>query len=224
VDLRLPLRPEDTLVFIGDYVDRGPDSRGVIDYLLDLKNLRRCVFLRGNHEAMFMDWLGIGPSGGPPVPMRAWFETHGGEATLRSYGVATTGLLARWRLRSRAALDRIPPHHRAFLEQTRFSYEDDHAYYVHAGFRPDRAPADQEPEDLLSIREGWVDQVHPLDKPVVHGHTPTPFDGGELEPRLLPHRINLDTGCGRHPNGFLSAVRLPDRARFSAGDRRQQAQ
>jgi serine/threonine protein phosphatase 1 len=218
VALVLPLTPADRLVFIGDYVDRGPDSRGVIDFLLDLQTRRDCVFLRGNHEDMFMSWLGL-KAVGPPVAPSAWLKLHGGRAALSSYGVETSGLGALWRVgRMKGRPEWLPDGHAAFLEATRLVYEDQDAYYVHAGFRPGIPIPDQSPADLLSIRQGWVDETFALDKIVIHGHTPTPYDGGELKVRILPHRINVDTGSGRHPKGFLSAYRVSDGAVFSAGE------
>lgn len=219
VELQLPLKKDDTLVFIGDYVDRGPDSCGVIEQLLEYRHRWNCVFLRGNHEDMFMQWLGI-ESVGHPVSPRDWLYSHGGDAALQSYGIQTKGFLSGLKLkRLRSNPDWLPKSHLDFLTATRLRYEDEHAHYVHAGFKPGVPLDEQEPHDLMTIRQGWVDEVYALDKLVMHGHTPTPYDGGDLQARILPHRINVDTGCGRHPQGFLSAVRLPDQEIFSVGDR-----
>lgn len=221
VELQLPVQPEDSVVFIGDYIDRGGDSRGVIDLLLDYRDRYRCIFLRGNHEDMFMQWLGLDAVGHPVLP-NEWLRSHGGDAALQSYGVSTSGLMSGFRLqRLRKKHDWLPAEHLDFLQSTLLIHRDDHACYVHAGFRPGVPIAEQSPPDLLTIRQGWVDVDHPMDQLVVHGHTPTPYDGGELRVRILSHRINIDTGCGRHPQGFLSAVRLPDQAVFTVGDRQR---
>jgi serine/threonine protein phosphatase 1 len=218
VDLRLPIKEEDDLVFIGDYVDRGPDSKGVIDFLMDLETRCQCIFLRGNHEVMFMAWLGLPIDEGVVTSEKDWIGQHGGTETLKSYGIPT-GNPPFWRKKSELARrkERVPKAHAEFLMRTRLRYEDDWAYYVHAGINPKRPLDDQLPSDLLSIRKGWIDEEVQFDKLVVHGHTPTPYDGGDLTVRMTPYRINLDTGCGRHPNGLLSAVRLPDLALFGVG-------
>jgi serine/threonine protein phosphatase 1 len=216
-DLRLPLKAGDLLVFIGDYVDRGPDSRGVIEFLIHLSKRQDCIFLRGNHEDMLLRWLGRKALGGA-VRDDDWIYEHGGAETLESYGAATKGFWARRKLRRSASL--IPAAHVEFLEQTRLTYEDPQTIYVHAGLNPEKTLEEQSPTDLLTIREGWIDRESGFGKRVVHGHTPTAFDGGALEVRFLPHRINLDTGCGRHPRGYLSAVRLEDETTFDVGSKR----
>jgi serine/threonine protein phosphatase 1 len=138
---------QDTIVFLGDYVDRGPDSRGVIDFLLKFAHLfPRTVFLKGNHEAMFLDYL----QGGPKFP----FLQNGGISTLASY------------------TQTVPPEHLAFLRQLRLYHETEDHIFVHAGLRPGLPLAEQREEDLLWIREEFLRCDYDWGKTVVFGHTP----------------------------------------------------
>jgi serine/threonine protein phosphatase 1 len=180
----------DTLVFVGDYVDRGADSRAVIDGLLDLA--RRpgltAVFLKGNHEDMFLDYIGHRGHWG-----ESWM-LNGGPATLRSYGLPphTPGP---------DVLAALPPEHVAFLdglEPWRF-VED--WLLVHAGINPERAWEEQEEEDLFWIREEFILRPHPLPQTVVFGHTP--FRQVFLN---LPYKLGIDTGCVY--GGMLTAIEL----------------
>jgi serine/threonine protein phosphatase 1 len=180
----------DTLVFVGDYVDRGADSRAVIDDLLDLA--RRpgltTVFLKGNHEDMFLDYIGHRGHWG-----ESWM-LNGGPATLRSYGLSphTPGP---------DVLAALPAEHVAFLdglEPWRF-VED--WLLVHAGINPERAWEEQEEEDLFWIREEFILRPHPLPQTVVFGHTP--FRQVFLN---LPYKLGIDTGCVY--GGMLTAIEL----------------
>lgn len=158
----------DTLVFLGDYIDRGTDSAGVVTDLLELR--QRCphsVFLRGNHEQMLLDLL----AGEDPTR----FLANGGGRTMASY----------------AARNVWPPpaEHLEFFEQLPLLYETDGFIFAHAGLRPDRPVAEQVADDLLWIRGEFLDSDTSWGKPVVFGHTPL------SEPLLTPLRIGLDTGC-----------------------------
>ncbi len=137
--------PADTLVFLGDYIDRGPDSRGVIDFLLALPNAP--VFLKGNHEDLLLHALA-----GKDV---ATWIYNGGTATLHSYG----------------GIDRIPPAHLAFFRQLRLFHETPNALCVHAGLQPGLALADQPEEALLWIREPFLEYEGTWPTPIVAGHT-----------------------------------------------------
>lgn len=159
---------DDQLVFLGDYVDRGPDSAGVIGELLALRaRWPRSVFLRGNHEQMLLDVLG----GENPTT----FLFNGGRNTIASY----------------QARGGWPPsrEHRLFLETLPMRYETDGFIFVHAGLRPGTPLAEQDPDDLLWIRQEFLDSSDDWGKSVVFGHTP------RKEPLLASTRIGLDTGC-----------------------------
>src|SRR5947207_3525727 len=141
----LPLAGGDTLAFIGDYVDRGPDSRGVVDRLLALRARTdlRTIFLKGNHEDMCLAYLGRAGSWG-----ESW-KMNGGGATLRSYGVPAD-------VAGAAAAARFPAEHVAFFESLHMSFATDEFLLVHAGIRPGLSLAEQDREDLLGIRAGVI--------------------------------------------------------------------
>lgn len=160
--------PADRLVFLGDYIDRGPDSAEVITDLLNLRQLLpSTVFLRGNHEQMLLDVL----AGGDP----AVFMHNGGGRTIASY---------------RAWGEWSPPaEHLDFFAGLPALHETAGFIFAHAGLRPGRPAAAQLPDDLLWIRGEFLDSDYDWGKPVVFGHTP------RQEPLLTDRRIGLDTGC-----------------------------
>jgi serine/threonine protein phosphatase 1 len=158
----------DQVIFLGDYVDRGPASSGVIDYLIEFgKSLPATVFLRGNHDQMFTDYLD-----GHDATI---FLMNGGPKTLHSY--QNDG---EWP---------VPSSHRSFLEALLNSYEKEDYIFVHAGLRPGIPLAEQDISDLLWIRREFVTSDYDWGKTVVYGHTPL------AEPLLTASRIGLDTGC-----------------------------
>ncbi len=192
------------LVFVGDYVDRGPMSKGVVDRLIGLKqaSVEGGAFeiraLMGNHEQTMLSFL-ENPDAGS-----AWVEFGGGE-TLVSYGVdrpAPRGDREAW-LRTQVDLQRhLPSAHLAFLRQLELSVIYGDYLFVHAGVRPGVPLDRQDPEDMMWIRGDFLSQPHRLDYVVVHGHTP------DEQPFLGPDRINIDTGA--YATGVLTAVRLAD--------------
>ena len=158
----------DRIVFLGDYVDRGPASAGVIDYLIRFAaTFPDTVFLRGNHEQMFIDYLdGLDP---------AIFLINGGQQTLDSY-------------RDRRMWP-VPSSHRSFLDSLGHYFESDRHIFVHAGLRPEIPLAEQKDFDMLWIRDEFLESDFDWGKPVVYGHTPL------KEPLLGERRIGVDTGC-----------------------------
>jgi serine/threonine protein phosphatase 1 len=160
--------PSDQVIFLGDYIDRGPDSAAVIDYLITFgETFPATVFLRGNHEQMFCDYLdGHDPSA---------FLINGGLMTLNSYKSK-----GQWP---------IPPSHRIFLETLHDYYETQDYIFVHAGLRPGVPLAQQDSSDLLWIRRDFIASDYDWGKTVVYGHTPL------KEPFLAETRMGLDTGC-----------------------------
>lgn len=189
-----------TLVFLGDYVDRGPDSRGVIDRLCALKSGPvSAVFLKGNHEAYMIDVLEGRRSAA------AWLD-WGGLETLRSYGVEA-GPADEPEAIADALRAALPSRHRAFLESLELTHVAGDYLFVHAGVRPGRPLSEQTEEDLLWIR-GSFHRARRRDRPdhvVVHGHQPVdaPLDVG--------WRVDVDTGACW--TGKLTAVALEGEAR-----------
>lgn len=173
--------PDDELVFLGDYVDRGPASRDAVAFLIELaERLPRTIFLRGNHEEMFCDFLGLEGAN------KEAFFANGGAQTLASYGLPASSAAPRREL-ARAL---VPDTHVAFLESLVLQHVADGFAFVHAGVRPGTPLAAQRREDLLWIREEFLLPEHGLAHTVVFGHTPYRevwFGAGR--------KIGLDTGC-----------------------------
>lgn len=169
------------VVFLGDYVDRGPDSRGVIDLLIDLQRRWPVVCLKGNHEEMMIQAV-TSPA---DRQLERWLE-YGGDATLASYG-----------LRPDDDLSAIPAEHLRWMAGLPRTTGDGHRIYVHAGLMPCTPAHRQKEETFLWIRERFL-QGRPGDfeAHVVHGHTPI-WEGkpDPAEPELLEHRTNVDTGA-----------------------------
>jgi len=186
------------LIFLGDYVDRGDDSRGVIEMIISLRKQAefevRC--LKGNHEEALLQFL-ADPTTGP-----AWAQ-HGGGATLMSYGVQPPAdRLSRdgWEEARAAFAKALPKEHLAFFETLELSLCLGDYMFVHAGVRHGVDLAEQSEHDLLWIRRPFLDEKRPFDKMIVHGHSPVE------EPFAGPNRIGIDTGA--YATGILSAVRL----------------
>jgi serine/threonine protein phosphatase 1 len=181
------------IIHLGDYVDRGADSKGVIDFLIRATEQdSRVIALAGNHDVGFLDFLA-------EPALDGLFAHNGGRETALSYGVRID-LSDRAGLRAQAQSLReaVPEAHRAFLQGLKFSCAFGDFFFCHAGIRP-RVPLDsQDPSDLIWIREVFLnfEDLHP--KIVVHGHTPTP------EPDIRANRANVDTGAFR--TGVLSAL------------------
>lgn len=186
------------LIFLGDYVDRGVQSRETIEQLLALKADARFAprFLKGNHEAAMLDFLAR-PEGG------AGWLSFGGAETLYSYGVKPPTLgappehLHRAADKLRAAL---PQTHLAFLQELELWIVHGRYLFVHAGLRPGRSIEAQVEHDLLTIREPFVKSGYRWPYVIVHGHTPA-------ETVIMDkRRICVDTGA--YMTGKLTAVRL----------------
>src|SRR6185369_4202426 len=167
-------------VFLGDYIDRGPDSKGVVDYLLDLSTVRECVFLRGNHEDMFLN---------DPQSMMI----NGGYETLLSYGWEPhQGNPEAW------LKDNFPKGHWDFFRKSRLWYKDSLRTYVHAGINRRAGDVENQIEStLLWTRDGFLHDNSMNGGYVVHGHTPIGIEEKH-------NRCNVDSGCvfGR----FLTAA------------------
>lgn len=183
---RIPIDwARDRLVFMGDYIDRGPQSFEVVQHLIELQERQPgAVFLKGNHEQMLADYL----SGRD----RMTYLYNGGQQTLDSY------------LRHASVPGRypIPDAHLRFFESLRLMFETEHYIFVHAGLRQGLPLERQREEDLLWIREDFIDSRHTFGKRVVFGHTP--FE----EPRVEPNKIGIDTGAVY--GNKLTCLQLPE--------------
>jgi serine/threonine protein phosphatase 1 len=198
---RLELAAGDRLVFLGDYVDRGADSSAVVERLLALRERHDCVFLLGNHESMFLDFLGWRDEryfGGDA------FLANGGDRTLASYGYFDA--------QRRGEGFALPDAHREFFESCALWHRDGDYLFVHAGLAQDLlrsrdlryALHRSRPEDLLWNRTTG-DLPHDLGVTIVYGHTPR----ADFEVRWNePFSIGIDTGAVY--GGPLTAIRLPD--------------
>jgi serine/threonine protein phosphatase 1 len=186
IDKDMALRPtaRSVLVFLGDYIDRGPDSRGTIDRLIERRQTNECVFLKGNHEQIAIKCLS------DPNLFHRWLRL-GGVETLVSYGVAPDKLVnGRQIVELQAAFHRaLPQSHLRFLRDQQTSFTCGDFYFVHAGIKPRISLLRQVESDLLWIREEFLTSNQDFGKIIVHGHTPT----AEIE--IRPNRINIDTGA-----------------------------
>lgn len=194
----VPIAREDTVVFIGDYIDRGPDSRGVVDYVLDFRRHHpQTVCLMGNHEDMLLDFLEKRGEYGPGV-----FLYNGGGATLGSYGLSP-----------HHPSPSLPPEHLQFFRTLKLTHEQGGFLFVHGGLKPEVPLEKQEKHDLLWIRDEFFGWEHELGLTVVFGHTP--MVRIFLNP---PWSIGIDTGAVY--GGKLTCVELADgevKATYQAG-------
>lgn len=178
------------IVFLGDYVDRGPDSRGVIELLMDGQAAgRNWTILRGNHDQMLLDFLETGMIRNDRFsnPDYTWLhERLGGVETLASYGVTASEVRPN-HANARAA---VPEAHRDWLSNLPYHHQTSELLFVHAGIIPDLPLAAQPPEDLIWIRGPFLDHPAPHPWLVVHGHTAL------KHPRHFGNRIDLDGGAG----------------------------
>src|SRR5688572_4106489 len=206
----LPRNPEtDTLVFLGDLIDRGADAPGCVENVMNLckENPERVICLRGNHEQMLMDfldgeatiWLT------PVVGGQRTFEQYTGQAPWNDHEMDLEEM-------RRTLESAVPVEHLLFMRSLPFYHEDDHAIYVHAGLDEGKHPRDSEPMSLLWMRNMDFYKNY-RGKPCVFGHTPTPLL--PLRGRLGRHGIyishsavGLDTGCERQSP--LSCLSLPE--------------
>ena len=201
---RLPADAGRELIFLGDYVDRGPDSRGVISLVLSTiaeRDFWEVTALKGNHEAALLQFLD------DPAFWPMW-SPFGARETLTSYGVTPPDWQAGeedWTRASEALRRAMPAAHVDFLRGLELTAERGDYLCVHAGVRPNVPLDRQVEEDLLWIRDDFLRSERRLDKVIVHGHTPAE------DAYLGKHRIGLDTGA--YATSTLTAVKLQDAER-----------
>jgi len=187
----------DTVVFVGDYVDRGPAAREVIEVLNEYRRGEaEYVFLKGNHEDMMLSFLGL------PGHYGESFLFNGGASTLESYGAASGDAESAW--------ERLPPEHLKFLQSLATSYLHPPYLFVHAGISPLRQLEEQSVEDMLWIRQEFIFHPHQLGATVVFGHTPMRTVMVDL-----PYKLGIDTGLVY--GGKLSCIEFNEGVLYQVG-------
>jgi len=180
------------LVFVGDYLDRGPESAKVVDFIINLKkkyNPENIICLMGNHERMFLDFL--------QGQEEEFFLLNGGASTAVSYWGN------HWKSRER----QLPAGHDYFYASLKFYYETDDYIFVHGGLRPGLPLAAQKEEDLLWIRSEFILSDFDFGRRVIFGHTPV------RTPLVMPNKIGIDTGAVY--GNKLTCLMLPEGKFFS---------
>ena len=177
-------------IFVGDYIDRGPSSKQVVDRLLEFQHEVDCVFIRGNHEQMLLDAFN-------EDKISLWMM-NGGRTTLQSYGLSPND-------------GSLPEEHVTFYENTKLYYETEDYFFVHAGISPGKTieeslKSEDDKHEFLWERSHLNAFETPWEKTVVFGHTPRP------QPLKKDKMIGIDTGCvyERVGYGTLTAVKLPE--------------
>lgn len=185
--------PDWRIIHVGDYTDRGPDSKGVLDLLAQaVRSDKRMIALAGNHDLGFLDFLAN------PSP-NGLFAHNGGEQTALSYGVKLDfGSLAALAAGHAELCRAVPPDHIAFLNGLGLSATFGDFFFCHAGIRPGVPLENQRRHDLIWIRDEFLGYAGLHPKVIVHGHTPSP------EPEVMPNRVNIDTHACR--SGVLTAL------------------
>lgn len=188
---KIETREDDIFVFMGDYIDRGPDSKGVIDKVISIGETNKCVYLIGSHEYAYLharkkdeyyDYL---------------FWNYGGPATVKSYG----------------GFENIYKIHGEFLDNLKFYYLTDKYLFVHAGINPNYSLEEQDETDFVYIRSAFYNHKHNLPQKIIFGHTE--FD----KPLIQEDKICIDLGCGKYKNAHLCALILEnDKQQFVYSD------
>ena len=190
VDLVKP-NDHDTLIFLGDYIDRGKQSFEVIEYMLELKQQYNCIFLKGNHEEMFADYMsGIN---------NQLYLHNGGDKTISSYAYHGFDIDQYTHYTDR----KFPKAHMAFFINLKLYHKDNKYIYVHAGLFPNGIPLEKQSQSmLLWVREPFISSKRDFGSKVVFGHSPF------HKPLNMENKIGIDTGIAY--GGKLTCVILPD--------------
>ena len=198
-------KDKDLLIYLGDYIDRGPHSKDVINQVIKLKKENiKSIFLMGNHEQMMIDFLFNKINN-----LRHWLGL-GADQTFKSYDIEIADFIKDGfeddkidKLRN-VFLDRVSKEHVYFFKNLKLSYTSGEYLFVHAGINPEKSLSEQNEKDFLWSRsDKFFDKNFKFEKIIIHGHTP------EKEVVNFPYRINIDTGC--FFSGKLSCVCLSDK-------------
>ena len=168
----------DTIVFTGDYIDHGKNSKYVIDYLIELSKKTNCIFLMGNHEDLLLK-----AKSNELKDVANWYLT-GGFSTFKDYGEDVSNIFKT---------------HGQFFENLKLYYITDNYFFVHGGINSGKSVDEQTKEDLLWIRYSFINYPHQLKQKVIFGHTP--FE----TPYIDDDKIGIDTGCGKSEDAKLTA-------------------
>lgn len=191
-------------IFLGDYIDRGPASRQVLEMLVARDWPTPIMALRGNHELAFMSFVD------DPSVWVEW-QSYGALPTLASYGVDVRALMTSGPSDQAIAaihddlVAALPPEHLIFMKDLRDRTAAGDYFFCHAGIRPGVPLEQQSPMDLVTIREPFLSSQEPYGRIIVHGHTP------QEAPQVRPNRIGIDTGA--YATGRLTALILEDDTR-----------
>ena len=181
--------PDARIVFLGDLTDRGPDSRGVIQTLIDgIEAGRDWTVIRGNHDQLFLEFLDHAQITSPRLrdPLTWISKTMGAADTLASYGITASEDDPNWQEARRL----VPASHRDFLASLPHYLETEHILFVHAGIVPGVPLTEQDPDDLMWMREPFLSDPRDHGRLIAHGHTPVEF------PEHHGNRVALDGGAG----------------------------
>ena len=179
---KIETKPDDVFVFMGDYIDRGPDSKGVIDRVIAQSETHKCVYLMGSHEYAYLH------ARGGESYYEFLFDNYGGPATVKSYG----------------GFENIYQTHKDFFDNLEFYYLTDKYLFVHAGIDPNYSLEEQDETDLVYIRGKYLYSKHNLPQKIISGHTE--FD----KPFVQEDKICIDLGCGKYKDAKLCALILYD--------------
>lgn len=204
---KICIQKEDELYFVGDYIDRGPSSKDVLDYLIYLKSKGFNIYpIRGNHEDLLLEAYNN------PFSLQTWLR-NGAEESLKSFQIPENILL------KPQGVKMIPEKYIEFLKNLPYFYELDDAIIVHAGLNFEIEYPLEDKESMLWIREFQYNGTKIANKKLIHGHTPTPIKN--LHENLsIPHSkvINIDTGCVYNSGkglGYLSAINIDNNLMYS---------